>query len=303
MIFNNLTKLPHTVERAVIINIGTNLITTLAILSALKYADMPVLLIDCPLKIDDSNDFLYFKNLMLKYEFDLISMPLNEHGATLDKLFCEIDSEYILLIDSDLEILNGSIIPLMKRYIKPDNIFGTGFTQGPNKFEASAWVFKKDGYYEERIWIPFVLLKTSIVKNAILNGNSFKLLIFYNLLPTYPKISKWILRKFPSIFDLHFLDFLKRDYHGKKPAFTMFDTGAEIYQYLRYKKNILFIGPNVDSGVEADFVFHYNGMTRKQMYPDDTHNSISVESISENIILHLKQKYNFDYNYEILYKA
>ena len=83
----------------------------------------------------------------------------------------------------------------------------------------------------------------------------------------------------------------------------MFDTGAEIYQYLRYKKNILFIGPNVDSGVEADFVFHYNGMTRKQMYPDDTHNSISVESISENIILHLKQKYNFDYNYEILYKA
>jgi len=295
MVYKNISDLPQTIERAVIINVGTRLITTLALLSAIKYSKMPILLVDCSLEEGNTGEYNYFRNLMDKYDFDLISLPLLEHGLTLDKIFCEIKSDYILLIDSDLEILNGSIIPLMKNYIKTENVFGTGFTQGPSKFDASAWILKKDGYYEERLWIPFVLLKTSKIKNAIMAGNSFKLYIFYNFFPSCPKLSKWLLRKLPSIFEIHFFDFLKKDYYGIKPAFTMFDTGAKIYQYLRYTRNDFFVGPNVDSGVEADFVVHYNGMTRKQMYPDDSHNSVSVESMSDKIIERLKQKYNFDF--------
>lgn len=295
MVYYNISDLPQTTERAVIINVGTRLITTLAVLSAIRFAKMPILLVDCSLEEGNTLEYNYFQDLMDRYDFDLISMPLLEHGLTLDKILCEIKSEYILLIDSDLEILNDEIVFLMKKFIRSENIFGTGFTQGPSEFEAGAWEFKKEGFYEERMWIPFLMLETSKIKEAILNGNSFKLRTFYNLFPFWPKISKYLLRRFPVIFESHLFDFLRIDYHGKKPPYTMLDTGTQIYQYLRYNKKYFFVGPNVDSGVEEDFVFHYNGMTRKQMYPDDSHNSVSVESMSDRIIDRLKQKYNFDF--------
>ena len=51
MLLQNLSELSYEAELAVIINVNTKLVTTLALLSVIKYASMPVLLIDC-----ESND-------------------------------------------------------------------------------------------------------------------------------------------------------------------------------------------------------------------------------------------------------
>src|SRR5215472_5401835 len=84
--------------QAVIINAGTKHAATLALLSALRYAGMPVLLIDCESK-DGSLE--HFSRLMETHEFDLLSAPLKSHGGTLDWLFDVVPAEKVLLIDSD----------------------------------------------------------------------------------------------------------------------------------------------------------------------------------------------------------
>src|SRR5687768_15725113 len=103
MVVHSLLDLPRVENRAIIINVGTKWVTTLALLSALRYARMPVLVIDCESK-DGSAE--HFKALMQNHSFDLLSAPLKPHGHTLDWLFINIQSENVLLLDSDAEILN-----------------------------------------------------------------------------------------------------------------------------------------------------------------------------------------------------
>ena len=99
MILSDLKYLATSHNQAVIINVGTRQVTTLALLSALRHAQMPVLLIDC-----ESNDgsWDYFTRLMEDRPFDMLSAPLRQHGETLDWLFQNINCDNLLLIDSDL---------------------------------------------------------------------------------------------------------------------------------------------------------------------------------------------------------
>ncbi len=55
------------------------LVTTLALLSALRYAGMPVLIIDCR---SEDGSWEHFIKLMEAYDFDLLSAPLKKHGET-----------------------------------------------------------------------------------------------------------------------------------------------------------------------------------------------------------------------------
>lgn len=47
MLIQSLSDLAPEPERAIIINVNTKLVTTLALLSTIRHAGMPVLLIDC----------------------------------------------------------------------------------------------------------------------------------------------------------------------------------------------------------------------------------------------------------------
>ena len=58
MFINNLSDLPRSRERAVIINVGTKIVSPLALLSTLRYAGMPVLLIDCESKDGSLDHFI-----------------------------------------------------------------------------------------------------------------------------------------------------------------------------------------------------------------------------------------------------
>ena len=65
-------------------------------MSALKYANMPILLIDCE---STDGSMQHFTRLMQRYPFDLLSAPLQNHGHTLDWLFLNVPAQNILLID------------------------------------------------------------------------------------------------------------------------------------------------------------------------------------------------------------
>jgi 3-dehydroquinate dehydratase len=67
MHLKTLSSLKATDEQAVIINVGTKAVTTLALLRALKYARMPVIVIDCE-STDGSLE--HFSEMMKAYDFD-----------------------------------------------------------------------------------------------------------------------------------------------------------------------------------------------------------------------------------------
>ena len=128
MIYRTLLDIPPYAERAVIINVETRAISTLAVLSVLRHAAVPLLLIDCE-STDGSWD--HFRRLSEETGFDLLSAPRRPHGEALDRIFSELATDRVLLVDSDLEILDGEIVERMRDWMSLPQVFGAGFTHGP----------------------------------------------------------------------------------------------------------------------------------------------------------------------------
>jgi len=160
-------------ERAVIINCGTKWATSLALVSALAHARCPVLVVDCESR-DGSRE--HFARLARErcLAFDWLEWPLRPHPAALDALFAEARDERLLLVDSDVEVASARVVAAMRDALDADaGAYGAGFVHGP------AWMGKEHGvapmtaYYAERMWIPCVMLRVAIVREALAQGASF----------------------------------------------------------------------------------------------------------------------------------
>lgn len=288
MILTNLNELPSAPARAVIINVGTKLVTTLALLSALRYAGMPVLVIDCESQ-DGSWD--HFSQLMKNHEFDLLAAPLKTHGITLDWLFRNLHDERVLLIDSDIEINSPEIMEWMKRFIGQNKVFGCGFTHGP------CWLHDRPGigYYQERMWIPLTFLKTAHVRQALEAGMSFAATTIYNDFAPSAFLSKRLASRFrhPSTqnWKLSWLNAFKNVFYGHKPCYVFCDTGAMVYQYLKYRKGLYFAG--FPAEIQDGQVTHFHGVTRGVLNPSDpicTH----MQDILQQVRDRLKNAYGIE---------
>jgi len=259
--------------RAVIINAGTKLATTLALLSALRYAGMPVLLIDCESK-DGSLE--HFSRMLARHEFDLLSAPLRSHGATLDWLFGVIPAEKVLLVDSDVEILNGDILRFMNKFIDDDVTFGCGFVNGPFWLKDQAGILE-GAYYQERPFLPLTMLKVRHVREALQHGRSFESRIIYNdfspssrvsrriatLRFRHPELKRWLpsWRRWMKLF--------MNTYHGHRPSVVYVDTGAEVYQYLKYHREYSYAG--LPDQFHVRYMTHFFGVTRAALAGAATH--------------------------------
>jgi hypothetical protein len=284
MLITNIKDLKPANSQAVIINAGTKLVTTLALMSTLKYAGMRVLVIDCESK-DGSME--YFCKLMDEYDFDVFSAPLRQHGDMLDWLFMNIPADKVLLIDSDAEILCPEIITTMKDFIDNELVFGTGFVHGPEWLDDRHGAGYQVGYYQERMWIPLAFLKVSLVREAILNRYSFLDHIVYNDFAPSQFISKVLYQRFRFRFlknsRLSWLNYFKRSFYGLKPCYLYCDTGADIFQYLKYKRGYDYVG--YPARINSKFVGHYHGITRLLLNPSDNNGTV----ISD-IITHVKKR-------------
>lgn len=209
---------------------------------------------------------------MERYEFDILTAPLRTHGQTLDWLFKNTAAEKILLVDSDLEIHDPAIVTFFKEYIDEPQVFGCGFINGPSWLREQ--VFQQscldNALYHERPWIPLTLFKVAPIRDALSLGKSFVDFYLdneYSLLPPFNKLRMRykllykILKRGPVE--------LRRSCHALKPGVIYYDTGARIFEYLRYEKLMFFVG--LPEPVHPRFVTHFWGITRNALNPTDTH--------------------------------
>jgi hypothetical protein len=283
MLLDSLDDLKTERDLAVVINVGTELVTTLAIASALRHCPMPLLLINCePTAQSDS----YFKRLMAEWKFDILNAPRSTHGSTLDVLFREVKSERVLLLDSDAEIRDGAFVEKMRLYLENPLAFGAGFTQGPG------WMDELDGFvpgltiYHERPWMPCVYFRTSDVVRALDAGKSFNSRIIYNEFAPNERISRFLgkrlregsasgstpFRRLPGAVRSHltrttfrWLRWARRDFYGLRPNSVYCDTGADVFTWCKYQDMKLFGGLPVQ--LLNGEVAHYVGVTRQRLDP------------------------------------
>ena len=277
-------------EYGVIINCGTRLSTTLAILSALRYLNMPLLVVDCklPTANEDDLDFDYLKKLQKTNDFMLISLPLRKHGETLDNIFTQLNTEYICLIDSDVEILNADAIKYMRLHSRQEKVFGTGFTHGPHNKPKGL----RNGYYAERMYIPFTFLSVAYCKQAIKAGVSFNIVKVWNDFPCHTKSSQLIYKYLTKykFFD-SIINLFRKNYDGYKPSVILQDTGANVYKYLK-NKGLYFIG--FPRYAENLYIIHFDGITRNTLNGDTLGTKLnSVEMVIKQRLMAL---YGFDFD-------
>ena len=166
MLISDLTELAASPEVAVIINVDTKYVSTLALLSTLRYARMPVVMIDCESR---DGSFAWFERLMADQEFYLMSARLRQHGETLDWVFNRIRAERVLLVDSDAEMLNDQILTEMRVKLESSSqLYGAGYLHPAHWLERHYFsnlpISPGIGYYMERMWIPFTLLRVEAVE-------------------------------------------------------------------------------------------------------------------------------------------
>jgi glycosyltransferase involved in cell wall biosynthesis len=286
MHLQHINELKATDEQAVIINVSTKLVTTLALMSALKYANMPILVIDCE---STDGSVQHFTKLMKRYQFDLLSAPLQNHGYTLDWLFLNVPAQKVLLIDSDLEIIKPGIIELMRTLIEHRRAFGSGVVH------PGSWMTAHNmphAFYEERMWIPLTLLNVQIVRMALQHGQSFLPGSVFNDFPPSEFISRLLVKRFripvARNLKLSWLNMFKRDFHGIKPSFVQYDTGAALYHYLKTQQQYEFMGLPLWLGQR--YTTHFHGLTRLLLNKRDT-NGVKLDSIVEQVTRRLWDAY------------
>ncbi len=261
-----LGDVPFTERRAVIINCGTKWVTSLALVSALANTDCPVLVIDCESR-DGSR--AHFEWLAHNYalHFHWLTWPVRSHPAALNALFCEIRSNIVLLVDSDLEIRNDRVFRAMKTALaENEDAYGAGFVHGPEWMGPEHGLPPYCGYYAERMWIPFVLLRTELVRNALQTGFSFEARRPFLEIPNMPKLSRLIgyryrvrgLCRLRLPTSRHRGGTEPSEFEGRRPAFVEYDTGADLHRGLQSSGHRFVRLPDERW---AD-VYHHHGVTR-----------------------------------------
>ncbi|MEA2463998.1 MAG: hypothetical protein QOJ98_1745 [Acidobacteriota bacterium] len=296
--------------RAVVINVGTELVTTLALLSAVRYADMPVLLINCT---DTSRSREYFDALARRTPIDIVNAPLQPHGKTLDALFAATNDDVLLLLDSDAEICDADWVPRLRRYFDHSTTFGAGFLNGPE------WLSERHGapagtaMLHERPWMPSVFLRVAHVREALDAGASFRAHVTFNDFAPSGRISRLMAARFDNSFiggsrlvrrlpqkvrtrlghaTLPRLAWLRGTYYGHRPNFVWCDTGTDVFQYCRYKRGLVFAGLHVS--LLDDEVRHYQGVTRHLLKGNEI-GATALNDVEVEVIDRLATAYDFDW--------
>lgn len=267
---------------AVVINVGTDLVATLALASLRRHApDIPVRLINCDASTESRE---HFDGLRRGWGFQVVEQATSSHGRALDELFEASPPDLVLLLDSDAEVLSPNVVPRCLSYFDNPKVFGAGFTNGPGWLGPDEGHGERVCYYQERPWMPFVVLRTVMVKEALRADCTFQDFTVYNDVAVSQRLSRLLAARFPGVSPrssrfanlpkavrgklgmkpLNGLAWLRGTYYGQRPNYVYYDTGASIYQYCKYEREWLFAGD--DFRLHSDEVAHYHGVTRSAMY-------------------------------------
>jgi hypothetical protein len=282
---------------AVIINVRTDLVATLALASLRRNApELPVRLINCE---PSAASRTYFAKLADNLGFEVVEDIIRDHGDALDHLFRNESSDLTLLLDSDAELLGADLVPRYLGYFENEQVFGAGFVHGPGWLGAAQGHPERVGYYQERPWLPFVILRTEMVRQVLAAGCSFADFTLYNDFAVSPRLSRKVAGRFPNLipdssfarlppglrkkYEAHPLDrlaWLRRDFYGQRPNYVFYDTGASIYQHCKYQRNWIFAG--IDARLHEKYVGHYHGVTRLAI-SGDSRNATAMATVADRV--------------------
>jgi len=260
---------------AIIINCSTKEQTTLALVSALRHAGLPVTVVDCE-STDGSAAF--FRKLADRLPFRLAEMPLRRHGDTLDRLFLETDRDALLLLDSDAEILRADLVPAMREGLA-SGAYGSGFLHRGEWLGANHLVAGEVGYYAPRMWIPCVLLAVPPVRAALAAGESFRARVACNEIPQLPWLARLLYLRFrvPGLrrLALDGLSPLRRSHFGVRPHYVYYDTGAALHEHLTQRRHLAYA--DLGAALWPLAVRHDHGVTRRRLAWRRMRNAADVE--------------------------
>jgi hypothetical protein len=255
----------------------------LALASAIKHASMPVLVVNCEPTLTSSAQF---EKLMTQWDFDLIDAPTLPHGRALDRLFRGLRDEVILLLDSDAELRDPSLIEELRSALEVPAVFGAGFLNGPKWLDDRLGATPHTGLLHERPWMPCVMLRTSPVRSALDAGVSFSSRTIHNDFAWSKRVSRVLAARFQSPYTprsrviarlpkrirrrlryarLPWLEWARQDFYGRRPNYVWCDTGTDVYRWCRYQEELVFAGMHVS--LLRQRVIHYQGVTRKMRRP------------------------------------
>jgi hypothetical protein len=296
---------------AVIINVHTDLVATLALASAVRHAPMPVLFVNCDPTAASS---AHFDQLASQWGFTILDAPVRPHHAALTRLFEEIRSEVVLLLDSDAEIRDASLVPALRASFAHPRVFGAGFVHGPMWLDGRSHAAPKTSMYQERAWLPCVMFRTAHVREALGAGVTFAPRTIFNDFMWSEKISKGLgarfqtdrapklelVRRLPEPVRtrlqrarLPALAWARRDFYGSRPNYVVCDTGADLYQWCKYQGDLVFAG-NPVALRSTEQVNHLGGLTRTRLgrYDGFARRAADVE---QEVIARLADEYGVEW--------
>lgn len=280
--------------RAIIINVSTKEVSTLALLSVLRYSDLPVLLLD--LHSTDGSLEHFQRMMSTEPRLDLCSAAPQKHGYMLDWLFRESRDGMLLLVDSDLEIVDSSIIQGMLNAAQEPEVFGSGAIHGPEWMGSAHGLPSEVCLFQERMWIPFTLLRVAAVQAALAKGFSFINRWVPNEVVSIPWLSKALSARFfaPVVKNIRadFLRGTRKTYQSRRPNLVCCDTGADLFCHLKYDEKQQF----VDFGLAhiETLTHHYHGVTRRQIKKNDR-NATGLNEIMDEVMRRLKGEYGVEF--------
>jgi hypothetical protein len=142
----------------------------------------------------------------------------------------------------------------------------------------------------ERPFIPISLFKASFVKEALNAGRSFAAIMIDNEYATLPNSINRYVRKLMTIFKIRPPLCFRKRYFTSYPKRVYYDTGAKIYEYLRYERFFFFA--SLPRPCISKYVNHFHGATRTIINPNDKQIGNSVHNINDIIISRLQSEYN-----------
>jgi hypothetical protein len=277
---------------AVILNLETPVVSTLALLSTLRYASMPVLMVDCG---STDGSFEYFDNLRRRVDFHLDRAPRLPHGKALDRLLPRLEADHILLVDSDAEILGGRIIEFFRDFIDEESVFGCGFLNGPGWLRGPEFdrMGLEGAWYFERPWMPLVMFKRSAILEALGDGHSFAAFSVDNEYSVFSGLAKLRARAGAvRTLSPRGPRALRRAVQGAQPKRVYYDTGARLFEYLRYERHGFFAG--LPEPCHDRYVRHFFGVTRRVVNASDQHGGDPVPEVEKTVRRRLQEAYGED---------
>jgi hypothetical protein len=262
---SSINDIPKLGTIAIVISLNTRLFTTLAVASAARNLALPILIVEC-----QSSDGSYETLSTLQFECDtwILRHPARAHGLMIDKLMRELNADRVLLIDSDVEVLDGTAYRLMADAMNNTEAselappYGAGWITGGHYMPADRM---PDVWFLPRSWIPFSLFDRECCAQLVEAGQSFDMKLEGNEFPVQSIANLLARRARYSLLcsiKLPWLRQFRKERFGRRAPFYFHDTGARLHE-AALQAGYRFV--DIGEAPMCASITHFLGATRRSV--------------------------------------